>query len=102
MKLIAFVEGTGPSGGVGGMILDVTVKDKFDMKSIMEFVQIMKVSSGGMIERVTVVNPCKQKPDNPYIHPPIAAQANPDGSFNFKGKQWLELIIQVDITGEEE
>lgn len=102
MKLIAFIDGRSPSGSTGGMVLDLTVKDKFDMDGIMDFVQSMKANANGMIEQVTVVNPSKQKLDNPYIHPPIASQVNPDGSFMLDGKRWLELIIQVSLVGEEE
>ena len=101
MSLIAFVDGTSPRGE-GGMILDVHVKDKYDLESIMKFVEIIKHSSGGMIHTVTVVSPSKKKLSDPYIHPPIATQANADGSYDLNGKRWLELIVKVDLSGEEE
>lgn len=101
MKLIAFLDGTSANGS-GGMILDVQVKDKYDIESIMEFIEIIKLNTGGMIHTVTVVNPSKTKVAEPYIHPPLANQANADGSYEMKGKRWLELILKVDVSGEEE
>ena len=101
MKLIAFLDGTSANGS-GGMILDVQVKDKYDVEAIMEFIEIIKLNTGGMIHTVTVVNPSKTKVAEPYIHPPLANQANADGSYEMKGKRWLELILKVDVSGEEE
>jgi hypothetical protein len=101
MKLIAFLDGTSANGS-GGMILDVQVKDKYDIEAIMEFIEVIKLNTGGMIHTVTVVNPSKTKVAEPYIHPPLANQANADGSYNMKGKRWLELILKVDVSGEEE
>lgn len=101
MSLIAFIDGE-INGSPGGMVLNVLVKDKYDMEAIMHFVESVKLGTAGMAQSITIVNPSKKRIDNPYIHPPISAQAKPDGSFDLGGKKWLELILKVDLTGEEE
>lgn len=101
MSLIAFVEGE-IDGRVGGMVLNVLVKDKYDMEAIMNFVESVKHGMGGIAESVTIVNPSSRKIPNPYIHPTLESRANADGSIDLGGKKWLELILKVDLTGEEE
>jgi hypothetical protein len=101
MSLIAFIDGE-INGSSGGMVLNVLVKDKYDMDGIMHFVESVKYGTAGMVQTITIVNLSKKKIDSPYIHPPIKDRANSDGSFDFGGKKWLELILKVNLTGEEE
>lgn len=101
MNLIAFIDGE-INGGAGGMVLNVLVKDKYDMDAIMHFVESVKHGTGGMAQTITIVNPSRKKVKNPYIHPPLQERANEDGSIDLGGKKWLELILKVDLTGEEE
>lgn len=96
MSLIAFVDGTSGRGD-GGMMLDVEAKDKDDIEAIMQFIDIMKRHSNGMIRRVTVVNSSTFPVEKPYVHPPLAGKANPDDSFNLEEKTWFELIISVNL-----
>jgi len=96
MSLIAFVDGASERGE-GGMMLEVDVEDKYDMESIMQFIEIMNRHSNGMIHRVTVVNSSTFPVEEPYVHPPLADKANPDDSFDLEEKTWFELIISVSF-----
>ena len=96
MSLIAFVDGASERGE-GGMMLEVDAEDKYDMESIMQFIEIMNRHSNGMIHRVTVVNSSTFPVEEPYVHPPLADKANPDDSFDLEEKTWFELILSVSF-----
>ena len=97
--LIALVD-----SGKGGMILGIDVRKGEDaMTSMMRTIESIKAQTFGMVDNITFVMACKSEPETPYVHPPMKASVNKDGSVNTpEGKLWFKLIMSYAINEEEE
>lgn len=101
MKFVALVDFVGGRG----MMLEVKAKDKHDLESMMDFIQVIQKSTkhtDTAIESVTIVDTVTRKPATPYIHPAMSGGFSPDQSIQLSGKKWLELVLSVNLSQEEE
>jgi len=100
---VALIDMELPTGNSGGIMAGVDVEDGRDhIQCMIEMIETIKRTSP-FATGVTFVTVHHSKPSEVYIHPPMAQQAASDGSMpGPKGPMWFQLVMGVNLVGEEE
>ena len=100
---VALIDMELPTGGNGGVIAGLNVKDEQDhIEAMMEFTESLKRNSP-FAACVTFVTTHNTEPGSPYVHPAMEQQVARDGSMpGPNGPMWFQLVMSISLVGEEE